>query len=177
MVIRNDAFCFLSIHKQEADGQNCCKSVKLVQKLGINIPAPIRRLYSAVNTKKTGAESAFAGYKRTPIAGELTMTSMNRITFCMTKFMSFDKTSRVLDIGCGQGKPNLHFALAVNPSMSVGIEIVPWRWYQATTNLIKVCDKALVGEIPFPNCYFKRGNIREVSSLDPFTHVYMFSTG
>ena len=91
--------------------------------------------------------------------------------------MHFNSDSRVIDIGCGQGKPNLHFAVAVNPSFNVGIEIVPWRWYQATTNLRKAFDLLLTGKIPNPNCSFELGNIRKVKTLNPFTHIYMFSTG
>jgi len=141
------------------------------------VPSPVRRVYSAINRKKTGAESAFAGTKLTPMAGELTMKSMERIISIMRLWMGFNSFSRVLDIGSGQGKPNCHFAATVNPELNVGIEIVPLRWLQANHNLIMVCDKALSGEVPFPNCYFKLGSVRDVGSLDPFTHVYMFSTG
>jgi hypothetical protein len=141
------------------------------------VPSPIRRLYSVINRKKTGAESAYAGDKLTPIAGEVTEHSMQRIVQIMMQLMHFDASSRVIDIGCGQGKPSLHFAFAVNPSFNVGIEIVPWRWYQATTNLTKVCDESLRGKLPYPNCFFELGNIRRAKSFDPFTHIYMFSTG
>jgi len=141
------------------------------------ISTPIRQAYSVVNTKKTGAETAFAGEKLTPIAGEITMSSMDRIINLMKKYTHFDSCSRIIDIGCGQGKPNFHFAIAVNPSLNVGIEIVPLRWFQATTNLIRLCDKALEGKIPYPNCYLLLGNIRDAAILDPFTHIYMFSTG
>jgi len=141
------------------------------------VPSTVRRVYSAINRKKTGAESAFAGTKLTPPAGEVTMNSMQQIVYVMQSRMGFNSSSRVLDIGCGQGKPNCHFAASVNPVLNVGIEIVPWRWFQAISNLIKVCDKALSGEIPYPNCYFKLGNIRDVGSFDPFTHLYMFSKG
>lgn len=139
--------------------------------------SPIRRLYSVINQKKTGAENAFAGYKLTPIAGEITKSSMTRVINIMRTRMYFNSDSRVIDIGCGQGKPNLHFAVAVNPSFNVGIEIVPWRWYQATTNLRKAFDLSLTGKIPNPNCSFELGNIRKVKTLNPFTHIYMFSTG
>jgi len=91
--------------------------------------------------------------------------------------MNFDRTSKVIDLGCGQGKPSLHFAIAVNPCFNVGIEIVPWRWYQAILNLSKASDSSLIGNLPYPDCYFELGNIRDVQTFDPFTHVYMFSTG
>jgi len=141
------------------------------------VVSPVRKLYSIINKKKTGAECAYAGYKLTPIAGEITTASMERIIHCMKRHMHFDSSSRVLDIGSGQGKPSLHFAVAVNPSFNVGVELIPWRWYQAIINLTKACDASLMGKIPFPNCFFELGNIREVKSFDPFTHIYMFSTG
>ena len=141
------------------------------------VPSPVRKLYSMINRKKTGAESAYAGEKVTPIAGELTTLSMQRVIDIMRTRMNFDTNSRVINIGCGQRKPSLHFAATVNPTLNVGIEIVPWRWYQATTNLKKIYDASLAGKVAHPNCFFQLGNIRKVRSLDPFTHIYMFSTG
>jgi len=105
------------------------------------------------------------------------MNSMERIIESMKKLTNFNSSSRVIDIGCGQGKPNFHFAIAVNPILNVGIELVPMRWFQATTNLTKLCDRALEAKIPYPNCYLELGNIRDCTVLDPFTHIYMFSTG
>ena len=142
-----------------------------------DVSSRLKRMYSIVNRKKTGAESAYGGDKVTPIAGEITKGSMIRVVKIMEDKMSFNSNSRVLDIGCGQGKPSLHFATAVNPSFNFGVEVVPWRWYQATTNLMKVFDDSVTGGAPFPNCFFQLGNIRQARTLDPFTHIYMFSTG
>ena len=179
MVISNETFvsCFIATELPDFCSDGLVSNSSLEKNTKSKVLSPVRRLYSVLNHKKTGAECAYAGEKLTPIAGEITKASMHRITTFMKLSMSFNHTSRVVDIGCGQGKPNLHFAVAVGPELNVGIEIIPWRWYQATTNLLKVCDVALDGDLPFPNCYFKRGNIREAESLDPFTHIYMFCTG
>jgi len=139
--------------------------------------SPVRKLYSLINTRKTGADSAFGGQNITPIAGEITTCSMDRIIKQMQILMKLDRCSRILDIGSGQGKPNLHFSAAVNPSLNVGVEVIPLRWYQAVLNLTKVCDASLLGKSFYPNCVFVLGNIREAGSFDPFTHIYMFSTG
>ena len=139
--------------------------------------SPVRKLYSLINTRKTGADSAFGGQNITPISGEITTSSMDRIIKQMQILMKLGRCSRVLDIGSGQGKSNLHFSAAVNPSLNVGVEVIPLRWYQAVLNLTKVCDASLVGKTFYPNCVFVLGNIREAGSFDPFTHIYMFSTG
>jgi len=121
--------------------QNSSKTGRMVR-CSSRIATPIRQAYSIINTKKTGAECAFAGEKLTPIAGEITMSSMERIIESMRKLTNFNSSSRIIDIGCGQGKPNFHFAIAVNPVLNVGIELVPMRWFQATSNLTKLCDRA-----------------------------------
>jgi len=139
--------------------------------------SPVRKIYSLINTNKTGADSAFGGQDITPMAGEITSSSMDRIVKQMQKLMFFDSSSRVLDIGCGQGKPSLHFAATVNPTLNVGVEVIPMRWYQAILNLTKACDASLIGNLFYPKCMFELGNIRTAKSLDPFTHIYMFCTG
>jgi len=152
------------------------RKTKIKEKM-LMISSPVSQVYSIISRKKTGAECAYAGDKLTPIAGEITKQSMNRVVRVMKERMNFDSSSRVLDIGSGQGKPSLHFAVSVNPSFNFGVELVPWRWFQAISNLIKVYEESMIKGNPFPNCFFQLGNIRSAMTFDPFTHIYMFSTG
>ena len=58
-----------------------------------------------------------------PIYGELTIKSMQRVIEMMKEYMNFTSESRVIDVGAGLGKPNVHFAMDPKVEFSYGIEV------------------------------------------------------
>jgi hypothetical protein len=127
------------------------------------------------------------------IYGELTIGSMQRMVDLMKIHTGLDKNSRFIDIGCGLGKPNLHVAQDPGVSFSYGIEMEHVRWTLSLANLNQVLDaahiqqkqrveekknKAFLQSQPIGcKCIFEWGDVTSASSLDPFTHVYMFDIG
>jgi hypothetical protein len=120
------------------------------------------------------------------IYGELTASSMQRIINILKAHTGFNADSRFIDIGSGLGKPNLHVAQDPGVRFSVGIEIKRIRWMLSLHNFSRVLKFSLTqlqsnesdyGILIGYSCFFMYGDIASASTLDPFTHVYMFDIG
>ena len=68
---------------------------------------------------------------------------------------------------------------------SYGIEVERVRYFLVMNNLKQVLKAAMDArnrtnseeKLRISACFFALGDIAEVTSLDPFTHVYMFDIG
>ena len=121
-----------------------------------------------------------------PIYGEITQGSMQKLIQLMIDHTGLSQESRFIDIGCGLGKPSLHVAQQVGVELAFGLEVEPLRVHLGMHNLRAVLEAAMLDSRNGTNseeklrvkaCFFALGDITEVTSLDPFTHVYMFNTG
>jgi len=147
------------------------------------VPTDIPRLYNIVS-KTTGCigGNSYGG----PIYGEITQGSMQKLIQLMIDHTGLSQESRFIDIGCGLGKPSLHVAQQVGVELAFGLEVEALRVYLGMHNLRAVLEAAMLDSRNGTNseeklrvkaCFFALGDITEVTSLDPFTHVYMFNTG
>lgn len=122
------------------------------------------------------------------IYGELTKPSFRRLVKLMIVHTQFSMHSLFIDIGSGAGKPVLHVAQFPGVQFSCGIEMEWNRYVNSIVVLEKVFSYAR-GTVPIPkgtcspsdirhNCIFIHGDItKQVTTFDPFTHVYIFSVG
>jgi hypothetical protein len=84
----------------------------------------VDEVYKIIGKNKLGG-----GASGGPMYGELTEDSFQKIVDTLKAKYRLTENSRFIDIGCGQGKPNLHLAQdPVNVFLSVGIEIEKIRW-------------------------------------------------
>ena len=117
------------------------------------------------------------------VYGELAKGSFRKVVNFMIDYMEFDTDSLFLDVGSGGGKPNFHVAQDPGVKASIGIEVDEHRWKCSMDGLNKlkqISQKQQKDEsfpINYKNCFFINACITSVQSFDPFTHVYMFSTG
>lgn len=153
----------------------------------VDCPSPVQRVYRLVH-KLTGSIGG-NGYSG-PIYGELTMHSMQKVVSKMMEVSDFGPSSRFIDVGSGIGKPNLHVAQHPGVAFSCGVEMEYTRWTLGMTCLKAVVDEAATAAAatsasansddwvhPATTTLFLHENIMEADTLDPFTHVYMFSIG
>jgi hypothetical protein len=168
----------------------------------IHCPANVENIYNIVK-KHTGSlgGNAIGG----AIYGELTMGSMQKMVNLMKQHTNLSANSVFLDVGSGIGKPNLHVAQDPGVHTSIGIEMDADRYLLGMTCLKAVLDAATQqqeehGQPSQPadlenslsgttartvtstetigcKCFFIHENVLDANTLDPFTHVYMFSIG
>ena len=121
-----------------------------------------------------------------PIYGELTIGSMQKLIQVMMDHTSLSQNSHFIDIGCGLGKPCLHIAQQVGVEFSYGIEVERVHYFLGINSLKHVLKAAMLDARNKTNseeklcvsaCFFALGDISESTSLDLFTHVYMFDIG
>lgn len=62
------------------------------------------------------------------IYGELTMASMHRVLEVLVTDCELGPDSRIIDVGCGLGKPNFHMAQYPGVRLSIGVELEELRW-------------------------------------------------
>jgi hypothetical protein len=112
------------------------------------------------------------------IYGEITINSMQKIIDVMKEKCKLGPQSRIIDIGSGLGKPNVHAALSPSVAVSYGVELIELRWQlslHVLKRLLSHSDSTVANAAT--NCYFGHGDITAARTLDPFTHVYMFDVG
>lgn len=155
----------------------------------IQVHVNVENVYNIVK-KHTGSlgGNAIGG----AIYGELTMGSMQKMINLMKQHTNFNSNSIFIDVGSGIGKPNLHVAQDPGVEASIGIEMDADRYLLGMTCLKAVLDAAALekeseleekqpqtvpAEVIQTKCHFIHGNIMDAATMDPFTHVYMFSIG
>jgi hypothetical protein len=112
-----------------------------------------------------------------PIYGELTQKSMGKVVRSMADQCGLGAESRLLDIGAGIGKPNVHAAL-LPVELYYGVEVSRVRWelcMHVMKLLLASTDEHVASAAD--RCYFDCSDITAAHTLDPFTHVYMFDVG
>ena len=124
------------------------------------------------------------------IYGELTMGSFQRLVNYMKEECGLTAQSRFIDVGSGLGKPNFHVAQDPAVRVSIGAELELIRWQLAMKNLsdmTKQCSDAIGPETDgddvnapvqlHSSVYFLHMDIDITSTLNPFTHIYMYDLG
>mmetsp|Transcript_7722 Transcript_7722/g.11463 ORF Transcript_7722/g.11463 Transcript_7722/m.11463 type:complete len:419 (-) Transcript_7722:36-1292(-) len=119
------------------------------------------------------------------IYGELTMHSMQKVINYMIDNCEMVPSSRFIDVGSGLGKPNFHVTQDIAVRVSIGIELEKIRYQLGMLNL-----KSAIAEMSenvqinseedaklIHGINFVHGDIFDVSSTDPFTHIYMYDVG
>lgn len=69
------------------------------------------------------------------IYGELTLRALQRVYNIMTEKCNLTKSSRMIDVGAGLGKPNFHAAQDPAVRLSLGMELEDIRWNLSMHNL------------------------------------------
>lgn len=140
------------------------------------VPKEVKQVYKVIH-KATGVLGG-NGYNGA-IYGELTIGSMQKVIDFLVSECGLSQESRFIDVGSGLGKPNFHALQSPAVSLSLGVELEEIRWILAMHNLNYYIN-ALKKEstiIPNHNINFICGDIDAASSLDPFTHIYMYDLG
>lgn len=108
--------------------------------------------------------------------GEMIQSSCQKALDILVKLTGLGPDSRIIDIGCGRGKPSLHAELYARVEFSFGIELDPCRVFLANIILKNIIKKARKNTdlSTITNVSYQLGDISEARSLDPFTHVWMF---
>lgn len=144
---------------------------KILKKIKEEKQAALKQVYSIVH-KSTGMVGGNGSGG--PCYGELTPGGMQRVVDHLVEYTALSKKSMVVDIGCGRGKPNLHFAQDPGVQFSCGIEIEPLRTSLGHINVQGVLKAAVENESLGTSCVLQQGDITAAGSFDPFTHVYQF---
>jgi len=128
------------------------------------------------------------------IYGELTMGSMQKVLNLMMEQCELDSSSRFIDVGAGLGKPNHHAAQSPAVRLSFGVELEEVRWKLSMLCLSKILP-FMSNDVPASGpevdedeedgdaeqihggVNFVCGDIDDASTLDPFTHIYMYDLG
>lgn len=129
----------------------------------------------SIFSKSTGALGG--GGDGGPIYGELTRKSMEKVVRAMAEQCGLGAQSRLLDIGAGLGKPNVHAAL-LPVEISYGVEVSRVRWelcMHVMKLLLASTEEHLAAAAA--KCHFDCSDITAAHTLDPFTHIYMFDVG
>jgi len=150
----------------------------------------VKKVYKIVQ-KSTGALGG-NGYDGA-IYGELTMHSMQKVIEFMVSKCNMTSESRFIDVGSGLGKPNFHACQDPGVRLSIGIELEEIRWQLAIQNLKAALretqdDGAAVSGTEdgsgserdlklLPGVNFIHGDVFDVITTDPFTHIYMYDLG
>jgi len=135
----------------------------------------ISKVYTAIKASLGGSGGA-AGDGT--LDGEIRQGSMGRVLEAMHSAHPFTADSVFLDVGSGVGKPCLHAAAMAHTAItaSVGIELDVNRYAQSAAALRSVLkhDTVIANRA---NAYFVYGNVLNMTTFSPATHVYSFNTG
>lgn len=104
---------------------------------------------------------------------------MQKVLNVLKDECSLDESSMFLDVGSGLGKPNIHAAAAVPLKGSVGIEVIPLRYYLSLVNLRRVISLDIPLDKDQANCpvAFANTDVLNLRSLTPMTHIFLFDVG
>jgi hypothetical protein len=107
----------------------------------ISVDWKVEQVYKLVH-KATGALGG-NGYTGA-IYGELSVRALQRVINILKDKCGLDSTKRMIDVGAGLGKPNLHAAQDPAVRLSLGVELEDIRWV--------VCSRIFEC---FTFCYFQ----------------------
>ncbi|KAG2501386.1 hypothetical protein HYH03_001174 [Edaphochlamys debaryana] len=112
--------------------------------------------------------------------GSITQGGMQKVLDCLRHNTGFNKSSKLVDIGAGLGRPLLHAMVTAGLEDVWGVELDSVKCNKATAFCGHVIENmALKGMIRadsrVPEIYCS--SIEEVKSLDPATHAYSFWEG
>jgi len=171
--------------------------------LQLTVTPRVKKVYKMVVKRNQLGGNGTTG----AIYGELTMGSMQKVVNLMVNKCGLTHTSRVIDVGAGLGKPNLHFAQDPGCRLSLGVELEDIRWRlsmfildgilpemedgleQESRRRPKSASRPEVSDssdssdddVNDPKLYagvnFVQGDIDDAASTDPFTHIYMYDLG
>ena len=146
----------------------------ILDQLMLSMFSAVKKVYRIINksTGKIGGNGSGG-----PIYGELTIGCMQEVVAVLIRITGLNRKSRIIDIGCGLGKPSLHFAQYPRVEFSFGLEIEKLRTFLGLFNLRNVLQVAESDSSIGHSCFLQHGDIAEASSLDPFTHIYQFDVG
>ncbi len=73
------------------------------------------------------------------IYGELTLRALQRVYNIMVEKCNLTKSSRLIDVGAGLGKPNFHAAQDPAVRLSLGMELEDIRWNVSACGELSMC--------------------------------------
>lgn len=145
------------------------------QKGGIEIDESkdLDHIYQTINGK-IDITSGADGYGMT---GNVTRASMHKLFEVLRNQFELGKDSWFMDLGHGMGRPTMH-AAALKPGIagSFGTEFNPQLYKQSMLTLVE-CAELITHLKESPRVFFMDQNIKGITSLVPFTHVYTFQIG
>ena len=115
------------------------------------------------------------------IYGEVTQRSFARVVDMLKSECELTASSTFIDIGAGLGKPNLHVALDPGVKASVGVELGGERWWQSQDILWHGLEETTAQETGLNALngpvFLAHADFLDVTTLNDFSHVYMFDKG
>ena len=138
----------------------------------VPISPDVRKIYSMAIKRDHLGGNTISG----SIYGELTVGSMQKVVNKMVDKCGLTHQSRVIDIGSGLGRPNLHFSQDPGCRLSVGVEVERTRWQLSQFILNGVVSQSSEHEFGSMNMgvNFIHMDICDAHTTDPFTHIYMY---
>jgi hypothetical protein len=112
-----------------------------------------------------------------PVFGELTSGSFQRICSFLKAEFGFGTDSNFLDLGAGLGKPCLHVLLDPGVQYSFGVEVHELRWVLSLENLKQALERLNCLHARITPVFFANADVRDLQTLAPFSHIYMFDKG
>ena len=138
----------------------------------------IRSLYLAMRSmeNKVGGGEGIEG-----IYGSITESGVTKIMEALAEFGGMDKSSTLLDVGAGLGRPLLHALVAYGVKSIRGIEVDPVKCQKAKVFVEKTLEmvnkKGTEAELEADEDWLQCRSIESLDSLGPTTHVYTFWEG
>ena len=138
----------------------------------------VRSLYLAMRSMeyKVGGGEGIEG-----IYGSITESGVTKIMEALAEFGGMDKSSTLLDVGAGLGRPLLHALVAYGVKSIRGIEVDPVKCQKAKVFVEKTLEmvnkKGTEAELEADEDWLQCRSIESLDSLGPTTHVYTFWEG
>ena len=111
------------------------------------------------------------------IYGEITQGSFQKIVDFLKRTCEFSSESSFLDIGSGFGKPNFHVAIDPGVEISYGVELEEIRCLLSLCNLKSALQTTNESVISSKKLFFSVGDIMNVNTFNPFSHIYTYDDG
>ncbi|EGD72899.1 hypothetical protein PTSG_04628 [Salpingoeca rosetta] len=134
----------------------------------------VDRVYRIIGRKHDVTSGADGRYG---ITGHATKGSMAKLLTLLQNKCELNENATFLDLGHGMGRPNFHAAALTPPvKASVGTEYNPHLYKQSMLVLRELAQED-PSYLANPRVFFMDRNIRDLSSIVPFTHLFCFNIG